>query len=115
MGSYPANRIEWPHMSNMDNYINARANVQKIAARIIALKEELNTFVTKLSNPPATAIQWIPKTWPSRDELESIMRDAVDAFREMSNRWDDLPDDLKGHAQPPIPNLLPQSDILDSR
>ena len=99
MGLYPANRSEWPHMSKVDDYFDARAKAQKLAARIIFLKEELAAFVEALSNTPSFAIQRLPQKWLSPEEIERLMNDAVDAFRDMGNLWNDLPDERRQNLE----------------
>jgi hypothetical protein len=99
------NRIDWPLMSELDDYIDARSNAEKIVARIKELRESMAVVSSALNQTPNKALSQLPAVWPDASELRDLVQQAANAFANMQSRWKVLPEDRRRHAMPPIQDM----------
>ena len=94
------NRIEWPFMSETDDYLDARNAAEKTAVRLCALKADLEAFVLLLDASPHKVR--VPPTWLDKEAIQVLVNEACEAFDVMRARWDRLPT----NRQEQLPRLL---------
>jgi hypothetical protein len=102
MGSYPANRIEWPHMPAIEDYLEARSRFEKVCVRVSILRGDLMKFSDALSHSPQNAFISMPSPWHSHEEICGLLTDAMAGFDEMHRLYGLIAQDQKQHVSSPI-------------
>jgi|HubBroStandDraft_4_1064222.scaffolds.fasta_scaffold1017068_2 hypothetical protein len=97
-------------MSDADDYLAARDEAAKLVARAAAFKIVIGNFLGALTHTPEEALRALPSAWPSRQELEDLLRASVNAFEHMEHRWKQVSAEHRSAARPPIRSL---SDDVD--
>lgn len=99
------NRIDWPPMPAMEDYLEARSEVEKSVARVGAYGRELAIFAAMLSKTPQEAIASIPVNWYSKDDIIRLLNDLQNAFDKMNSLWSRVPPAMQTHISKPIKSV----------
>jgi hypothetical protein len=89
-------------MSAVDEYLTARAEAAKIAARVSRLAQELTGFSEALRLEPYQASPRIPQNWQTREDWQTLLNDAMTAWTTMRSLYNQIPNDQRQFVSPPL-------------
>ncbi|HXQ45456.1 MAG TPA: hypothetical protein VN806_02505 [Caulobacteraceae bacterium] len=92
-------------MSEADDYLDARDEAARLVDRAAAFKMIIGNFLVALTRTPEEALRALPSAWPSRQELEDLLRASVNAFEQMESRWNLVSADHRSATRPPFGSL----------
>jgi hypothetical protein len=92
-------------MSEIDEYIDARGAAEKLCARLTELQASISIVTQGLYHEPSSALQLIPESWPTRENLSEILLQTEKAFSNMQSRWKDIPPDKRKHVSAPFTQI----------
>jgi hypothetical protein len=87
-------------MSEVEEYLKARSDAERIAAHMSALSENLLRFADSFRQTPQNIM--VPGDWPNKDELVRLVNEAKETWVKMNTLYNTLPNDQRKFVSPPL-------------